>query len=1062
MTSIIIVAIVLVIVLAGGLIWYLFRGKKNAVPVAGNDVAFLAREAGQRLAASSRPSIARLPVVLVVGDPQASKTTIIVNSGLNPELLAGQDREMENGPVPATPCANFWLAGGTVLVEAGGPLLAQPGGVAGLAATVRAATSANLLGAAAQSPRALIVCVDAGQFCEPNAAATLAASAKRIRAIVGEVAQAWSARMPMYVLFTKMDRLRYFSDYVHNLSLDEAGRVFGYTLPLASSLQPGIYNQEQAARLNQAFDIVEESFIDSRTELLRRENEPARSLNTYEFPREFHKLRDEMVRFLVELGRPSQLQATPFLRGFFFTGARPVSMPGAQNPGQMASARRVPQWVFLAGFFRDALLGDKLAFEAATANTSAGRARNWLLGAAAAISLLWLTGATVSFFNNRAILAQAHQAAAMPMRPDSLESLRAVEALRLPAQAVSDHRKYGPPMSYRWGVYPGELMQDAVRETYCRALERSMLTESRQSLERRLSSLTFAPGPGDDYDTTYRELKAYLMLTSNPERADAGFLGTVLTARFTAARNLEPNSEFSKLTENQFRFLGSQRTSGFCGGRAQPAAIAQARVYLNRFPLVDRVYRSMIEEVNRQGPPIRFADATLAVSDPREVGYAFSKPGFDQMKAAMGKALDYLDREQWVLGKTQGEATPQGLLSELSSRYQRDFQAQWNNFIEGAAVNRYAGLKDAATKLASLASAESPLARLFCLVSVNTQVENAAISEPFKPFQGFAPPATCAKAPTGPSNQSYLQGLIGLQVGVDRIANAPNPDAERLTESDPAKAAAMTTAQQLNLGAKPAQLLKDPILFAEGLLKGVPAAAANGKGGGFCAELRPVLGKYPFAPGASSDAQPSDLAAVFAPGTGRLFTFPQEALSEFISPGMGGRFMAKSDARVPVNPSFLNFLNKGGSLSRLFYGAGPSIRVPFSLQVAPSPDLESVVLQIGSKTLKAASIGGGQDFVWPEDAMTVRLQARSKDTAPPVAEFSGPWAVTRFFAAADEYSSSGTRGSALFRLKNTASLGRTASTNSEVAIRITIDMKGAPLTLLPRDLQLGCVSAIAR
>ena len=97
--------LVLLIVLAGGLIWYLFRGKKPAVPLAGNDVAFLAREAGQRLAASSRPAIARLPVVLVVGDSQASKTTVIVNSGLNPELLSGQDREMENGPVPATPCA---------------------------------------------------------------------------------------------------------------------------------------------------------------------------------------------------------------------------------------------------------------------------------------------------------------------------------------------------------------------------------------------------------------------------------------------------------------------------------------------------------------------------------------------------------------------------------------------------------------------------------------------------------------------------------------------------------------------------------------------------------------------------------------------------------------------------------------------------------------------------------------------------------------------------------------------------------------------------------------------
>lgn len=1048
--------LLLLVVIAGTmfLLWKLIQGQKTkpagaAVERSSSDTLFLARGASQRLSDSSRPAMARLPLVLVVGDTGATKTTLIVNSGLDPELLAGQDQPQHGGPVPSTSCANFWLAGGAVFVEAGGPLLANPGGLAELAAALRGGGMARWFGAAKQAPRALVVCVNAEDFLRSDASTASVAAAKRLRPLLGDVAQTWSTRMPMYVVFTKMDRVKYFADYVRNLSFDEAGRVFGMTLPLAASLQPGIYNQEQAARLNGSFDQLENSFLDSRMELLRRENESALTPNTFEFPREYRKLRDDMVRFLVELGRPSQLQATPFLRGFYFTGARPVTVGGA----------RVPQWVFLPGFFRDALLGDRLAFQAASANTGAGEVRNWLLGAATAVSLIWLAGATVSFFNNRLIAQTSREVGTRAATPrlGSLESLRAVEELRLPASVVSDHMKFRPPMSYRWGLYPGEPMQAAVRDTYCRELQRSLLSETRKTLALRLAALPPAPGPADDYDTPYGDLKAYLMLTSNRERSDPAFLASLPPDRWALGAAVP--DELAKLARTQFRFLGEQGTSGLCGEAANSDAVERARAYLKRFPLLDRAYRSMLDEVNRQGPPVRFVDSTNAMSDPREVGFAFSKPGYGLMKSALGKALEYLDREEWVLGKNNPSGTSQDkLLSDLSARYDSDFVAQWNAFVDGASVHRFANLKDAAAKLTSLASSTSPMLRLFCLVSVNTQVENTALSGPFQPFQAFAAPGTCATAANGPGNQAYMQGLIGLQVGVDRIASAPNPDAERLTESDPAKTAAMTTAQQLNLGAKPAQLLKDPILYAEGLLKGVPVSSANGKGAGFCAELRPVLGKYPFNPASGSDAAPAELAAVFAPTAGRLFTYPQEALQEFVAPTLDGRFMAKPDARVPVNPGFLGFLNRGAALSKFFYAGGPQVRVAFSLQVAPSPDIESVTLQIGGKTLRAGSGGGRQDFVWPDDTMSVRFQARSKDTSPPAAEFSGVWAVTRFLAAADE----NFPGSVVFHLRNTASLGRSAGTKSEVPLRINIETKGSPLTLLPRDLQLGCVRAIAR
>src|SRR5438874_11644645 len=59
----------------------------------GDELAQILREAEEKLGASKLGQGARfnhLPVVFLVGGPGATKTTAMVHSGLDPELLAGQ------------------------------------------------------------------------------------------------------------------------------------------------------------------------------------------------------------------------------------------------------------------------------------------------------------------------------------------------------------------------------------------------------------------------------------------------------------------------------------------------------------------------------------------------------------------------------------------------------------------------------------------------------------------------------------------------------------------------------------------------------------------------------------------------------------------------------------------------------------------------------------------------------------------------------------------------------------------------------------------------------------
>ena len=1060
--------------LTAAAIAFIFWRKKRPKPAvegaspAKDDITFLMREANQRLASSAKlrgggSTLARLPLVLILGESGSTKTTAVVKSGLNAELVAGQDRTEGGSVPPSTRAANVWLAAGAVFVEAGGSLLADRPGLAALVRELKAAGMGNLLGRTAQAPRAVVVCCDLETLRRPDAAAVLAAQARQMRQALGDIAEAWASRVPVYVLFTKLDRVNYFLDYVRALGFDEAGQVFGVTLPLSGSLQSGIYNQEQTQRLTGAFEQLFNGLTEKRCEFLRRENDPARPPNIYEFPREYRKLRDEAVRFLLELGRPSQLQASPFLRGFYFTGVRPIATP---------DGRRGAQWVFLEKFFQEALLQDGAAFGAAAANTGASRSRRILYGVASAASLLWLIGATVSFVNNRGIVGDARDASgrlkAMRGQSASQDKLRVLEELRQPAQQVTDHHRDRPPMSYRWGLYPGLPMYENVRELYCGRLGETLLGDVRDRLAGRLRSLPASPGPSDDYDTPYNNLKAYLMMTSNPDKADTPFLSRMLAARWAQADTA--TEEQKRLAGAQFQFYAAERKDNFCPARPDTDVIRQARSYLLQFKLEDRAYRAMIDDVNRLGPPLRFVDPTNAMADPQVVEYAFSKDGFKATNAALGKALEYLNREPWVLGASEGQrmsaADSAGIVARLTARYQNEFIGIWNQFVDKARVNSYSNLKDASTKLTSLSSSTSPMIRLFCMVARNTAVENPDIAKAFQPFQGFAAPASCETMPVAPGNQPYMQALGGLQVGVERVANAPNPDSERLTESDPAKAAATASAQQHNMGPKPSQLLKDPIIYAEGLAKGVPAASLNGKGGGFCQEISPVLSRFPFNTRSSVDARPDDLAQVFAPQSGRLFTFYEETLKDLLSPSIGGRYAAKMDAKVSLNPRFLEFFNRAAGISRLLFGASagaPTPKVQYALSVVPSTEIESVNLQIAGTTLRGSGSGGKADFTWPDGGSGVRLQARARDIAPSPAEFpAGVWSVVRFFGAADQASSAGSTGSVMFRLRNSSSIGSAATTQKEAPLTFTIEMKGgAPVTLLPKDLALSCVGTIA-
>ncbi len=137
----------------------------------------------------------------------------------------------------------------------------------------------------------MVVCFSSEEFLQPGATDAVSAASRRLRACLEEAAKSFGVRLPVYVLFTKTDRMPFFADYVRNLSNEEAGQVAGVTVEAAAGQTEGVYAERETQRLTEAFNSLFYSLCDRRPDFLAREHDPATLPGVYEFPRELRKLR---------------------------------------------------------------------------------------------------------------------------------------------------------------------------------------------------------------------------------------------------------------------------------------------------------------------------------------------------------------------------------------------------------------------------------------------------------------------------------------------------------------------------------------------------------------------------------------------------------------------------------------------------------------------------------------------------------------------------------------------------------------------------------------------------
>jgi type VI secretion system protein ImpL len=969
------------------------------------------------------------------------------------------------------------------------------------------------VGSGDQAPRAAVVCFDAERFTLGGAAEAAGAAARNLHDRLMDISQTLGINFPVYVLFTRMDRLPYFREYVRNLSNEEAAQVVGATLPLAAPEAAGVYGETQAARVAAAFDGIFRSLSDSRCELLPREGDQATLPATYEFPREFRKLRGVLVQFLVDLCRPSQLTTAPFLRGFYFSGVRPITVDeyapvaapiepaggggveatGIFRGGQRAQApvaprvtgsRRVPQWLFTTHLFHSVVLKDYAALGASASSTKTNFARRLLLASAAGLCLILAAGFLTSWIRNRGLETRALEAARIPSTESvgldlpSLDALQKLDTLRQVVAELGGYERDGAPLSMRWGLYAGGDLYPEARRTYFNHFRKLLFGQTQGSLLNAVQRVPASPGPQDEYGPTYDALKAYLITTSHHQYSTRAFLTPVMMRHWTEGRTVD--AARSQLAQTQFDFYaGELKDANPYGTINDPEGIERARRYLAQFAGIERVYQNMLADAGKNNPPIqfnrRFPGSAEVVVDTREVSGAFTKGGWTFMKDALRHADKYFSGEQWVLGnQTAANIDITKLEQQLRDRYISDFIAQWRAYLKAASVVRYAGIPDAAKKLSLLSGNQSPLLALFWLASQNTAVDEPKIASAFQAVQLVVPPASTDRF-IAPPNQSYMSALSTLQTSIEQIASQPGQINEGaaggvLSNAVNAKSAERAMAQAFppdpegKVDATSQKLLEDPITYVEALLRTLGPAELNGKGKALCAQMRPVLAKYPFTPSATQQATLAEVNSILRKPDGALWAFYDANLQRLL-PRQGSQYVATSTGGMTLNPAFAAFFNRWAALADALYGGGSTDpHLVYTLKPVPSEGIQGLTLKLDGQTLTVSGgAGAAKQFTWPgTSAREAKASVKFGGTDLGWSDNDGLWAVFQFFEEAERW----VPASGAYQLEWTVRAGKkpmTLPSGKPLTVRFELNMGSAPPVFEKGYLsRLGCVAEVAR
>lgn len=699
------------------------------------------------------------PWFVMIGPPGSGKTTALLNSGLHLPLAqdgGAQDGRAQDGGQPSlggvggTRLCDWWFADEAVLIDTAGRYTTQDSD----AAIDRAGWHGFLDMLRRTRPRqpvnGIIVVVSITDIAAAPAGERTT-HARAIRRRVKEVSDRLRIEVPVYMVFSKADQLRGFTDHFDDLDADARRQVWGMTFPLASGVE------EFAPEFRLLLDRLDSRHL----ERLQAERAPDRRAAAAGFALQAASVARPLEEFLRQAFGGTRLDPAPFLRGVYLASATQQGTPLDRLTGLLARSFGIDQQrapglrpvagrsYFLYDLLHHVVLGEALL---AGSRSRGERRRRWLraggFAATGALALAGLLALVQAEGSSRAAVLRGEAALGAyraqlggltldPVADDDLPAVTPVldSAAALPAGTAPLLAPpiLAPPVLALPGLSQSGKLRQGAAQAYREALRTVLLPRLVWRLEAQMRAR-----PGEP-DFLYEATRAYLML------GGGGPLDPALVrdweARDWAVRF--PGALNADLRDHLAHHLAALLAEPLPPVVLDGALVASARAAFAGETLAARVYgRIRGDAATAQGPGWTAADRKAADWSPAlaldqggaalfrrlsgaplsdgiagfYTGDGFRRVLLARLAAATRSVLD----ETWVLGRTEAppprDAAPDVLERAVVALWVQDATARWDALLADLALAPLGERGETVKRLYVLSSPQSPMRDLLAAI----------------------------------------------------------------------------------------------------------------------------------------------------------------------------------------------------------------------------------------------------------------------------------------------------------------------------------------------------------